>query len=163
MTTRIKIKNRIIVTISIKVKTQRIFILTCNRISANKSTNSRIIIPCPKIDRTRFNIEILTAVTERISIGIINILFNTESVVSVLLSNFSVGIGNIYNIAMSILSVVGIFRLSAVYKLILCSKACSTNIAICVIRVTLDNIGNDLLAAVPDMIDTLTVDNLFDS
>ena len=58
---------------------------------------------------------------------------------------------------MSILSVIDIFRLCTVAEIVLCNKVCSTNIAVCLIELTVNNICNNLLTAVPDMIDCLTV------
>ena len=56
----------------------------------NKSTSSRIIISRSKINSTCFSIKIFTAVTERISIGLINILLNTKSIISIGLCNTAV-------------------------------------------------------------------------
>ena len=148
MPTWVNTKNRIITTIGIKIQTQRIFNLTGITVTTNKPTSSRIIVPRPKVNRTCFSIKIFAAITERISIGIVDILLNTESVISIGLNNLTVSVCKVYNISMSVLSIVGIFGFNAVYKLILCSKACSTNIRVCVIRVALDNICNDLFAAV---------------
>ena len=60
---------------------------------------------------------------------------------------------------MSILSIVSILGLIAVSVVVLSDKICTTDIAVSLIELVVDNVRNDLLAAVPDMIYTLTVNS----
>ncbi len=102
-------------TISIPIQRKWIFILTSKTISRDKPTSCRVVISRPQINRTRFSIEIFTAVTERISIVVIDVLLNAESIISILFSYFAVFICKIYNIAVSIFLYI-IFTVNNVYK-----------------------------------------------
>ena len=62
---------------------------------------------------------------------------------------------------MSILCIVGILGFIAVSVVVFSYKIRASDVAIGFIELIIDNVSNDLLAAVPDMIDTLTVNNLF--
>ena len=57
---------------------------------------------------------------------------------------------------MSVLGIVGVFRLCTVAEIVLCNKICATDIAVSFIELVVDNVCNDLLATVPDMIYRLT-------
>ena len=116
--------------ISISIKRKRIFILASIAIPWNKSACWRIVISCPQINSSSFLVIVLTTITERICIVLINVILNAESVILVSLSYFAIGICEINNIAMSILGIVGIFWLIAVSVVVLCNKICATNITI---------------------------------
>ena len=147
--------------ISISIKRKRIFILASIAISRNKSTRTRIVVSRPQINSSRFLVIVFTTITVYISIRIINILFNTESVILVSFCNLTCFICKIYNIAMSVLGIVGVFRLCTVAEIVLCNKICATDIAVSFIELVVNNICNNLLASVPDMVNCLTVNSLF--
>ena len=137
MSTWIRTNNWTIMTISIKVKTEWISFLTGNRISWNKPSNRRIIIPCTQINRTRFCIKIFTAVPERIIIRIIDILLDTKRIVFVRLRNCTCGIRQINNIAMGILCIILIIRLDIAALLAeFRQQICTTNINLSAVPVT---------------------------
>ena len=118
---------------------------TTKAIPTNKSSNLRIIVSRPEINRTRFSIVILTTVTERIRIGIINILFNTKCIVLISLSYRTSWIRKIYNITVSILCIVGILGLIAVPVVILRNKVCTSDVAVSLIELVIDNVITNLL------------------
>lgn len=62
---------------------------------------------------------------------------------------------------MSVLGIVGVFRLCTVAEIVLCNKICATDIAVSFIELVVNNICNNLLASVPDMVNCLTVNSLF--
>ena len=62
---------------------------------------------------------------------------------------------------MSILRIVGILRLIAVSVVVLGNKICTSDVTICLVKLSVDNVCNYLLASVPDMIYRLTVNCLF--
>ena len=116
--------------ISISIKRKRIFILASIAIPWNKSTCCRVIISRPQINSSSFLVVVFTTITESIRIWIINILLNTESVIPVCLSNFTICICKIYDIAVSLLGIVGILWLIAVFVIVLSNKVRATNIVI---------------------------------
>ena len=60
---------------------------------------------------------------------------------------------------MSVLGIVGVFRPCTVAEIVLCNKICATNVAVSLIELVVDNICNNLLASVPDMINSFTVNS----
>ena len=54
---------------------------------------------------------------------------------------------------MRILRIVGILRLIAVPVVILRNKVCTSDVAVSLIELVVDNVSNDLLVTVPDSID----------
>ncbi len=81
---------------------------------------------------------------------------NAESVVGILLSYLIVFIGKIYNIAVSVLRVIGILGLVSVSVVVLSDKVRTTDIAIGFIELVINNVRNDLFAAVLDVMDRLS-------
>ena len=130
MPTRINISQRIVAAVSVEIQTKRIRPSACEWVTADKSTCTRIVISCPKINSSYFSIVIFTAVTKRIGIVLVNILLNTKSVVSVLFGYLALSVCKINNIAVSVLSVVGIFWFCTITEVILCYKICASDIAI---------------------------------
>ena len=116
MTTWIYINQRVVIAIRIQIQTQWIRILTCIRISRNKSTSCRVIISSPQINRAAFRIIIFTAIPERIRIRVIDILLHTKRIIRIRLGNCTGCIGQINYIAMCILRIVGISGLFAIGK-----------------------------------------------
>ena len=156
MSTWINVSDRVIPAISIKIQTKRIRPSTGKGITTNKSTRTWIVVSRSKVNRTRFSIIILTTITGSIRIWIINILLNTESVILVCLSNFTICICKIYNIAVSVLGIVGILWLISIFVIVLNYKVCATDITVSFIEPVVDNICNNLLTAIPNMICCLT-------
>ena len=150
MSIRINSINRIVFAISIQIQTQRIFIFASKAIPWNEPTNTRIIVSCSKVYSAGFSIIIFAAVTERIFIGINDILLNAESVILVSLSYFAVGICEIYNIAVSVLGIIGILRFCAVAVVVLGYKICAANVAVSLIELIVNYVCNNLLISVPD-------------
>ena len=130
MSTWIITNNWIIMTISISIQWKRIFIFTYKGIPTNKSACCRVIISRPQINSSRFLVVVFTTVTESIRIWIINILFNAESIICVSFSNFTLSICKIYNIAVSVLGMVGILWLIAVFVIVLRNKICTSDVAV---------------------------------
>ena len=128
MTTRINVADWIISTISIQIKTERIRLFSSERVTADKSTSSRIVISSSKINRTRFSIKIFATVTEYIRVTVGDILLNTESIISVRLYNIAISVGNIYNITMSVLSVESVITLTAFIPIKCSRKTCTSNV-----------------------------------
>ena len=62
---------------------------------------------------------------------------------------------------MSVLSIVIILGFIAVSVVVLSDKICTPDVAVSFIELVINDICNDLLAAIPDMIYRLTVDSLF--
>ena len=64
---------------------------------------------------------------------------------------------------MYVLCVVSILRLYAIAVIVLRNQICTTQIAICFIEIVIYYIGNNLLTAIPDMINGLTINSLFNT
>ena len=160
MSTWIIENDRVILTIGIKIKTKRILTFTSKRVSAYESSDRRIVVSRSEIDCASLRIKVFTAITKSISISTVSILLNTKCIVAINLCYCSICICKINYISMCILNVINVFSLSTVNELIFSCKICSADIAVCFIRITSLYVSNDLLASVPYMIDTLTVDYL---
>ena len=119
----------------------------------NKSACCRVIISRPQINSSRFLVVVFTTVTECICVIFIDVFLNAESVILVSLSHFTIGICKIYNIAVSVLGIVGILGFIAVFVIVLSNKVCSSYVAISFIELVIDNICNNLLASVPNVVD----------
>ena len=130
MPTRININNRIISTISIKVKAKRIRSSSGERVPADKSACTRIVISCPKINSSYFSIIVFPTITERIGIVFVNILLNTKSVISISFCNLTCFISKINNITVSVLGIVSILRLIAVSVVVFSDKICASDVAV---------------------------------
>ncbi len=57
---------------------------------------------------------------------------------------------------MSVLGIISILSLIAIFVVILSYKVCATNVAVSLIELIVDYVCNNLLAAVPDMTDCLS-------
>ncbi len=64
---------------------------------------------------------------------------------------------------MCVLCVVGVLRLYAIAVIVLRNQICTTQIAICFIEIVIYNVCNNLFTAIPDMINGLTINSLFDT
>ncbi len=76
---------RVIVPIHVKIQTQRIFNISTIAILSNEPTYSRVIIPCPKINRSGFFVKVFTAIAELVIISCIRIRFITECIIVITL------------------------------------------------------------------------------
>ena len=88
-------------------------------------------------------------------------LSSRKRIIMIRLSHSTIRISQIHHITMRILHVVGIIRLRTIGKAVSCRKARTTDVALCLVILAVDHICNDLLAAIPDMVNSLTVYSLF--
>ena len=140
-----------------KVQTEGVGIIACNTIPTYKPANSRNIVPCSQVNCTGLSIIVFAAVTESICVRVIDILFNTESVILVCLSDRTCAVNKIYYITVCVLDIIGIIRLYSILVSVLSGKICSSDVAVSFIVVAMINICDDLLCSISHMVDSLTV------
>ena len=89
-------------------------------------------------------------------------LSSRKRIIMIRLSHSTIRISQIHHVTMRILYIVGIIGLRTIGIVISCCKARTTDIALCLIILAVDHICNDLLTAIPDLVSSLTVYDLFD-
>lgn len=103
------------------MQTQRLIILPCIRISRQKSSHFRLVIPRPEIHFLRLLIIVFPTVAERIVIFTVRIYLISERIILVGLDDFAAFIRDLHHIPMWISHIIllfGIVTLIGIHKVI---------------------------------------------